>query len=122
MTTTELTRATFKIYATPEEWIASGTHRDNISEEGLREIERQHNAHRNTTENVVYFVFLAIIFIFLSPTLLAAQVWIVGFPVARLGYTYSYLSGNDNARGLFMTLGLLALYGMASYLLISQII
>ena len=122
MTTTELTRVRFKMYATPEEWEASGTRQSEISEEGLRELERRHNIHRNTTENTVYFIFLAFIFVLVSPTILAAQVWIIGFAAARLGYTYSYLSGNDNTRGLFMSLGLLALYGMTSYLLISLVI
>lgn len=30
-----------------------------------------------------------------------------------------YLQGRDGARGLFMTLGLLAMYGMASHLVVS---
>lgn len=122
MTTTELTRVRFKMYATPEEWVASGTSQSEVSEEGVRELERRHNIHRNTTENTIYFIFLAFMLVLVSPTILAAQVWIIGFAVARLGYTYSYLSGNDNARGLFMSLGLLALYGMTSYLLISLVV
>ncbi|MBT3306227.1 MAG: MAPEG family protein [Alphaproteobacteria bacterium] len=119
MTTTELTRVRFEMYATPEEWAASGTRRQDAPEEGLRELERRHNIHRNTTENVIYFIFLAFIFILVSPTNLTVQVWIIGFAVARLGYTYSYLTGRNNARGLFMSLNLLAIYGMASYLVIS---
>ena len=121
MTSTELTRARYKMYATPEEWAASGTSRDDISKEGLAELERRHNAHRNTTENAVYFILAAFAFAFVSPSVLAAQVWIIGFAVARLGYTYSYLSGNDGARGLFMSAGLLALYGIASYLTMSTL-
>ena len=119
MTTTELTRVRFKMFATPEEWIASGTNRKNVSEEGTYELERHHNTHRNTTENTVYYVLLSIIIIFVSPTTLSAQVWLIVFPVARIGYTYSYLKGNDNARGLFMSLCLLSMYGMASYLFLS---
>ncbi len=119
MTTTELTRVRFGMYATPEEWTASRTNSQDAPEEGLRELERRHNAHRNTTENTVYFALLAGIFILISPTTLAAQIWLIGFGVARLGYTYSYLAGKDNARGLFMTLTLLAMFGIASYLVIS---
>ena len=119
MPTTELTRVRFKMFATPEEWIASGTNRKNVSEEGTYELERHHNTHRNTTENTVYYVLLSIIIIFVSPTTLSAQVWLIVFPVARIGYTYSYLKGNDNARGLFMSLCLLSMYGMASYLFLS---
>lgn len=122
MTTTELTRIRFNLFSTPEEWTASGTSPEDASEEGLRELERRHNAHRNTTENTTYFILLALMFVLVSPTSVAAQTWIVGFAVARLGYTYSYLAGKDNARGLFMSLSLLAMYGMASYLLISLVV
>ena len=119
MTTTELTRVRFKMYSTPEEWAASGNRQQDAPEEGLRELERRHNVHRNTTENTIYFILLVLIFVSVSPTTIAAQAWVVGFPVARLGYTYSYLAGKDDARGLFMSLSLLAMYGIASYLVMS---
>ncbi len=121
MTATELTRVRFKMYSTPEEWAASGTSRQDAPEEGVRELERHHNTHRNTTENTTYYILLALVFVFVSPTTVAAQAWLVGFAVARLGYTYSYLAGKDDARGLFMSLSLLAMYGMASYLVMSLI-
>ncbi len=91
-------------------------------EEGLRELERRHNTHRNTTENTIYFILLVLVFVLVSPTTVAAQAWIVGFAVARLGYTYSYLAGKDGARGLFMSLSLLAMYGIASYLVMSLVV
>ena len=121
MTSTELTRVRFKMYSTPEEWAASGTSRQDAPEEGLRELDRRHNTHRNTTENTVYFMLLALIFALVSPPAAAAQAWIIGFAVARLGYTYSYLAGNDAARGLFMSLSLMAMYGIASYLVMSLV-
>ncbi|MGH1347577.1 MAG: MAPEG family protein [Nannocystales bacterium] len=119
MTATELTRGRFKMHATPEEWAEAGTSPDDAPREGVRELERHHNAHRNTTENTVHFGLLAVVFSLASPTPAAAQAWIIGFAVARLGYTYSYLRGHDGTRGLFMTLGLLAMYGMASSLVLS---
>ena len=122
MTATELTRARFKMYSTPEEWLASGTNREDATKKGISELERHHSTHQNTTENVVYYVLLAFIFVFSSPPIIVATVWLVGFAVARLGYTYSYLYGKDNARGLFMSLSLLAMYGLASYLVMSLII
>ena len=122
MTATELTRARFKMYSTPEEWLASGTNREDATKKGISELERHHSTHQNTTENVVYYVLLALIFVFSSPPTIVATVWLVGFAVARLGYTYSYLYGKDNARGLFMSLSLLAMYGLASYLVMSLII
>ena len=122
MTTTELTRISFGLYATPEEWSDSGTSPDDASAEGLREVERRHNTHRNTTENTVYFALLALVFVVVSPPPLAVQVWTIGFAVSRLGYTYGYLSGRSTVRGVFMSFSLLALFGMASYLLISLVV
>jgi len=122
MTTTALTRARFKIHSTPEEWAASGTSRKDVPEDGLYELERRHNAHRNTTENVIYFILLALILVFVSPTTIATQVWITGFAIARLGYTYGYLAGRDGARYIFMSISLLAMYGIASHLAISLVL
>ena len=119
MTSTELTRVRFNLFATPEERSASGTSQEDAPEEGLQELDRRHNAHRNTTENTIYFILLAFIFVLVSPTTVAAQVWIIGYSLARLGFTFSYLTGRNSARGLFMTLSLLPVYGMASYLVMS---
>lgn len=121
MTSTELTRLKFTMYATPEEWSENKAEPKQVSPEGWSELERRHNAHRNATENTVYFVFMALLTSVISPTLLAAQVWIIGFAVARLGYTYCYLKGLSGARGIFMSLTLLGLYGLASYLAISLV-
>lgn len=54
MTTTELTRVRFGMHATPEEWAASGEQPENAPAEGLRELDRRHNIHRNATENSIY--------------------------------------------------------------------
>lgn len=116
MTSTELTRLKYGMQATPEEWDEGRTKREDVSPEGWRELERRHNAHRNATENTVYFVLLALIVSITSPTILAAQVWILAFAIARLGYTFCYLKGMSGARGLFMSLSLLSIYGLASYL------
>ncbi len=119
MTATELKRVRFRMYATPEEWAASNTSRNDIPELGIMELERVHNAHRNANENTLYFMLLCIAFIFSSPSSLVAYVWVVGFAVARLGYTYSYLAGKDKVRAFFMTMTLLTTYGLASYLVVS---
>ena len=122
MTSTELTRVRFKMYATPEEWAAAGRKAVNASEEGVRELKRHHDTHQNTTENLVYFILLAFLIALASPPVTLAQVWLIGFAIARIGYSYSFLSGKDNARGLFMTLSLLAMFGMASYLAMSLLV
>ena len=122
MTSTELVRLQHNMHATPEEWNESEHSITDVSNEGLRELERRHNAHRNATENVVHFVFLAMLVSIISPVTIAAQVWIVGFAIGRLGHTFSYLTGRDGARGLFMSVSLVSLYGLASYLVISLIV
>ncbi|NER83021.1 MAG: MAPEG family protein [Leptolyngbya sp. SIO1D8] len=122
MTATELTRVRFGMYATPEEWAASGRHPEEVLDEGLRELERRHNIHRNTTENTIYFVFLALVFAVVSPSGIASLMWPITYSISRLGYTYSYLMGQTGARGLFMSLSLMAMYGMTSYLVISLLV
>jgi len=121
MTTTELTRLRFRIFASPEEWKSSGRSKDSITGEGQFEIDRHLNTHRNTTENIVYYIFLAGIFSFISPTTLIASIWLLMFPLARLGYTYCYFSGKDDIRGIFMSLSLLSVYGISSFLAINII-
>lgn len=121
MTSTELTRLRFRLAATPEERAAQGGNRPDTPALARDELERRHNAHRNTTENVVYFVLLVLVFAFVSPPPLAVQVWAIGFAAARLGYTASYLAGSTGARGFFMSLGLLALFGMAGYLAVGAL-
>ena len=116
MTVTELTRNRYKIFASPEEWISSGYKKSDISEKGSFEIERCLNTHRNTTENIVYYILFLFVFSWVTPGQLAAWAWVLVFPISRLGYTYSYFTGNDNTRGIFMSLTLLSVYGIASYL------
>jgi uncharacterized MAPEG superfamily protein len=122
MTSTELTRLKYNMHATPEEWEASEHVRGDVSVEGLQELERHHNAHRNATENTVYFVTLGLLVSILTPVLLAVSVWAIGFAIGRLGHTFSYLTGRDGVRGIFMSVSLVSLYGMASYLAVSLIV
>lgn len=115
MTTTELTRVRFTMFATPEEWTERGRSKEDVALSGWQELERRHNAHRNATENAVYFVLCAFVFVLVTPPALAAYIWIVGFAIARIGHTYGYLAGRGGLRGIFMSLSLICLYGLASY-------
>jgi uncharacterized membrane protein YecN with MAPEG domain len=119
MTATELTRVRFRLFATPEEWAANGTSADDASPDGVRELQRRHSAHRNATENTAAVVLLVVVFAFTSPSAIAAYTWILGFAAARIGHAYGYLRRSDGIRGTFMTLGLLAMYGLASHLVLS---
>ena len=122
MTSTELTRLQHNIRTTPEEWEQSEHNKADVSEKGTQELERRHNAHRNTTENVVYFAFLAILISIISPVAIAAQIWMIGFAINRLGYTFAYLTGCDGTRGIFMSISLVSLFGLASYLMLSLLV
>lgn len=115
MTSTELTRLEHGLHATPEEWEASGRLAGDASAEGLRELERRHNAHRNATENTVCFALAALVLCVVTPTAIAAQIWISGFAIGRIGHSYGFLSGRDGIRGLFMSVSLISLYGAISY-------
>ncbi len=122
MTSTELTRLRHKTFATPEEWAASGTRPSDMPDIARAEVDRRHNAHRNATENTVFFAILAGIMAIVSPSAIAAQIWLIGFGVARLGYSFAYLRGKDDLRGIFMSASLICLYGMAGYLLIGAML
>ncbi len=122
MTSTELTRLKYNMHATPEEWAASEHTQTEVSGEGKSELARRHQAHGNATENTVYFVFLAFLISIISPVTIAAQVWIIGFAIGRLGHMFAYLSGRDGLRGIFMSASLLSLYGMASYIALSLMV
>jgi uncharacterized MAPEG superfamily protein len=119
MTSTELTRGRYRMHATPEAWAASEDTPEGVSQAGLVEVQRRYNAHRNTTENVVYFAFLALLLAFTSPSINAVYAWVIGFAIARIAYTAAYLAGSDAMRGLCMSASLISLYGMASYVLMS---
>lgn len=119
MTATELTRLNYNIYASHEEWAQNHARKEDVTQQGWIELDRHHNAHRNATENTVYFVFLAFVFSMVSPSILGAQIFFIGFAVSRLGYTFSALRGRSDLRGVFMSLSLLALYGLATYLVLS---
>lgn len=119
MTATELTRLNHNMYASPEEWAENNASKADVSPQGWAELERHQNAHRNATENTVYFAFLALLMAIVTPSILAAQTFMIGFAIARLGYTYSALRGKSALRGIFMSLSLLSIYGIAGYLVLS---
>lgn len=119
MTATELTRLRHTMYATHEEWAQNGVRKEDVDEQGWIELERHHNAHRNATENTVYFVLLAPILCLISPSTLVAQTWLIGFAIARLGYTLGALRPMAGLRQAAMSFSLLALYGLTSYLVLS---
>ncbi len=121
MTVTELTRVRYQIQTTPEEWSESALSRDDIPQEGWDELARARNAHRNCTENSVYLVMLGVPLLLCSANDVVS-IWLLEFALGRLGHTYAYLNKSDVLRGLFMTISLLAMYGIATYLLLATVL
>lgn len=119
MTATELTRLRHGIATTPEELGEDSVLARDGDPTARDALERRLNAHRNLTENTVYFALLAPLFALVSPPALASYLWITGFAAARLGHSAAYLTRQTGLRGLFMSLSLTALFGMASYLLLT---
>ncbi|MGH1412099.1 MAG: MAPEG family protein [Pelagimonas sp.] len=119
MTRTELTRLRYDLYSTPEEWAARGRDPKKASQFGLSELARHHNAHRNMTENTVHFAVLAGLLSIVSPSQWAAELWFLGFALGRLAHGFCFVTGNDGARGIAMSVSLMSLYGMATYLLLA---
>ncbi|NKC01230.1 MAG: MAPEG family protein [Pseudomonadales bacterium] len=117
MTHTEVTRARFGLFATPEEEAESDHSSQGVS--NTQELTRSHAAHRNLTENTVHFALALPVFLFLSPPAILAAIWLCGYATMRLGHTYFFLSGNADMRGVCMTGSLVALYGLVTYPLIS---
>lgn len=116
MTSTELTRLKHGLQATPEEWAKAGKSEADADSMAVREVKRHHDAHNNASENTLYFVILAPLVMLISPTESVAFIWFIGFAIGRLGHAYSYLTGKDGLRGIFMSVSLVSLFGLASYL------
>lgn len=119
MTATELLRLKHGLQATPEEYAARGLDPAAVSPEAQTELTRHHNAHRNATENTVYFAFLALPFLLLSPPFWLTALWMAGFGLGRLGHAGAFLTGRAGWRGLFMSLSLTALFGLAIWPLLT---
>lgn len=117
MTHSEITRARYGLFATPEEEAESDNGSEGVA--NTNELIRSHSAHRNLTENTVHFALALSIFLILSPPETLAALWLCGFAFMRLGHTYFFLSGNANLRGVCMTGSLVALYGLVTYPVIS---
>lgn len=70
-------------------------------------------AHRNTFDNTVPFLILALVFCSLGPSALEAQILLYGFTAARLGYSVCYLAGLQPWRTILYGLGVLLSLGLA---------
>ena len=122
MTKTELTRIDYGIATAPEDATETRVLLDQASQDAKVALARAHRTHQNATENTVYFSLMVPLFLMSSPSGLAVWLWLIGFSLGRLGHSMGYLMARTALRGLAMSVSLISLYGMATYLLLSVIL
>lgn len=122
MTKTELTRIDYGIATAPEDTSETRVLLDQSGQNAKNALARAHRTHQNATENTVYFSLLAPLFLMSSPSELAVWLWFLGFSLGRLGHSIGYLTAHTALRGFAMSISLVSLYGMASYLLLSLVL
>lgn len=69
-------------------------------------------AHRNTTDNTLPFLFVALVLVMAGPSALEAQILLYGFMAARVLYSVCYLGGVQPWRSLMY--GLSVLFALAT--------
>ncbi len=122
MTKTELTRIDYGIATATEDVSETRVLVDQAGRDAKIALGRAHRTHQNATENTVYFSLLAPLLLLSSPSELPIWLWFLGFSLGRLGHSVGYLTAHTALRGFAMSVSLVSLYGMASYLLISAVL
>mgnify|MGYP001821070033 CR=1 FL=1 len=81
-------------------------------------VDRSRRMHRNDLENIPAFLAIGLIFVAVDPTLLAAQVLMFGFALARLAHAVAYFTKQTHeVRATFYSIGSLIVIFMAVYVL-----
>jgi len=82
-------------------------------------VDRSRRMHRNDLENIPAFLVAGILFVAVEPTLVAAQILMYGFVVARLCHTLAYATKQTHeVRATFYTVGSLIVIYMAVHILV----
>ena len=82
-------------------------------------VERSRAMQRNDMENIPVFLVAGLLFALTQPPLLAAQILLYGFVLARLGHTYALGTAKAHElRAVFFSAGSLITIGMIVYTLI----
>jgi len=85
-------------------------------------VERSRRMHRNDVENILPFLGAGLLFALTNPPLLAAQMLLYGFILARAGHFIAYINGwSHEIRATFFTIGSIIIIGMAIYTIIHTI-
>ncbi len=82
-------------------------------------VERVRRIHQNDLENIPFFLFAGLLFVFTGPSLLVAQILMYGYVISRFIHFYVYLNEfTHDTRATFWTIGSLILIFMAGRTLV----
>jgi uncharacterized MAPEG superfamily protein len=82
------------------------------------DVERSRRIHRNDLENIPAFLVIGLLFVAISPPLVAAQCLMYGFVVARVLHTIAYSTAQSHeVRATFYTVGSLIVIAMAGWVI-----
>lgn len=81
-------------------------------------VDRSRRMHRNDLENIPAFLAIGLIFVVISPPLLAAQILVYGFVATRLIHSVVYATKQSHeVRATFYTIGSVIVIVMALWVL-----
>jgi uncharacterized MAPEG superfamily protein len=99
---TSILRLRRKVFATPEDYRLQGlAPRATVDEE----IERVRRAHQNDLENILPFFVVGFFFLMTHPSMLAAQIYGIGYLVARTLHSIFYIRSMQPHRTIAFTAG-----------------
>src|SRR5262245_35333988 len=101
-TYTSVLRLRRRVFATPEDYRLQGLAPRETRDE---EIERVRRAHQNDLENILPFFVVGFVFLMTRPTLLAAQIYGIGYLIARILHSVFYIRGMQPHRTIAFTAG-----------------
>lgn len=85
-------------------------------------VDRSRRMHRNDLENIPAFLVIGLVFVAISPPLIAARVLMYGFVIARLIHAVVYATGQPHeVRATFYTIGSVIVMVMAVWVLVTGI-
>ena len=91
-----------KVFATPEDYALQGMQAKAVSDP---DIERIRRAHQNDLENILPFFVVGFFFALTHPPLLAAEIFFIGFALARILHSVSYIRSMQPHRTIAFTAG-----------------
>ena len=91
-----------KVFATPEDYALQGMQAKAVSDP---DIERIRRAHQNDLENILPFFVVGFFFALTHPPLLAAEIFFIGFALARILHSVFYIRSMQPHRTIAFTAG-----------------